>query len=97
MSCSDLANGARQEVDAVVQAHRACTQASDCASIGLSASCFDSCSRSMRADSSSALKAAQDKVDKAQCAQFASQGCKLIVPPCAPPQAVACVNGACSN
>lgn len=96
-SCSGLANAARQEVDAVIESHRSCTQASDCVSVGLSASCFDSCSRSARADSEAARKAAKDKVDKAQCAQFVAQGCKLIIPPCAPPREVACVNGACVN
>ena len=96
-SCGELADSARQEVDAVLQAHRACTTASDCEGVGFSASCFDSCARALRKDGAAAFKAAQDKVDKAQCAQFAKQGCKLTIPPCAPPSAVACVSGVCTN
>lgn len=95
-SCNDLAASAAQEVDAVIEAHRACTQASDCVGVALSASCFDSCSRSMRADSASALAAAKEKVAKAQCEQFASKGCKVVIPPCAPPDPIACVNGTCN-
>lgn len=81
----------------MLQAHRACTQASDCASVNLSASCFDSCGRAIRTDGETAFKAAQDKVDKAQCAQFASKGCKLTIPPCAPPSALTCAGGMCTN
>jgi hypothetical protein len=96
-SCSELADSARQEVDAVLQAHRACVSASDCVGVALSASCFDSCGRAMRKDGEAALQASKAKVDEAQCAQFASKGCKLIIPPCAPPSALACVSGMCTN
>lgn len=96
-SCTELADSARQEVDAVLQAHRACTQASDCKSVGFSASCFDSCGRALRTDGEAAFKSAQEKVDKAQCAQFTKQGCTRVIPPCAPPSALACVGGVCTN
>jgi hypothetical protein len=97
MSCSELAVAASQEVDGVLQAHRSCAQASDCVSVGFSAACFDSCSRAIRADGKPAFEAAQEKVSAAQCAQFAKQGCKVTIPPCAPPSAVACVAGACTS
>jgi hypothetical protein len=96
-SCSDLADSARKEVDAVIESHRTCTQASDCKAIALSASCFDACGRAVRTDGESAVDAAKSKVDKAQCAQFTSQGCKLIIPPCVPPSALACTGGVCTN
>ncbi|MDB4936858.1 MAG: hypothetical protein JWP87_3830 [Labilithrix sp.] len=96
-SCNDIADSARKEVDAVIEAHRSCTQASDCKAVALSASCFDSCSRAMRADGEAEYTSARAKVDKTQCAQFTSQGCKLIVPPCAPPSPLTCTGGVCTN
>ncbi len=96
-SCSELAAAAQKDVAAVLDAHRSCTQASDCVSVELSASCFDSCTRAIRSDGTSALKAAQDKADMTQCAQFKSQGCSATIPPCAPPLAVTCKNLVCSS
>jgi hypothetical protein len=95
-SCNDLASAAQKDVAAVLEAHLSCTQASDCKSIALSASCFDSCTRAIRADGETALKAAQDKANQMQCAQFTSQGCKVTIPPCEPPSAVTCTNGKCT-
>jgi len=96
-SCADLGSAAQKDVAAVVEAHRSCTQASDCMNVELSASCFDSCTRSIRKDAAAALKAAQDKADQTQCAQFTSQGCKVTVPPCEPPMPAACVGGMCTG
>ncbi len=96
-SCSELADSARQDVDAVLQAHQACTSASDCESVGFSTSCFDSCTRALRKDADASFKAAQEKANGAQCAQFTKQGCKVTIPPCAPPREVACVGGVCTN
>jgi hypothetical protein len=96
-SCNDLAGAARSDVAAVLDAHASCTQASDCKSISLSASCFDSCSRAIRVDGEAAFKAAQDKANQTQCVQFTNQGCKVTIPPCTPPTAVTCQNGTCSG
>jgi hypothetical protein len=95
-SCADLGSAAQTDVAAVVDAHRSCAQTSDCATVELSASCFDSCTRSIRKDGTAALKAAQDKADQTQCAQFTSQGCKVTIPPCEPPMPATCVSGMCS-
>ncbi len=96
-TCSDLASAAAKDVGAVIDAHRACTQASDCTTVELSASCFDSCTRAMRKDAAADLKAAQDKANQTQCVQFSSQGCKPTIPPCEPPTAPTCQAGLCSN
>jgi hypothetical protein len=96
-SCSDLASGAQKDVAAVIDAHRSCTQASDCTTVALSASCFDSCSRAMRKDAADALKAAQDKANQTQCVQFSNQGCKTTIPPCEPPTPPTCQNGVCTG
>jgi hypothetical protein len=96
-SCADLGSAAQKDVAAVVEAHRSCTQASDCMNVELSASCFDSCTRALRKDAAADLKAAQDKADQTQCAQFTGQGCKVTVPPCEPPMPPMCVSGMCSS
>ncbi len=96
-TCNDLASAAQKDVAAVLEAHLSCTQASDCKSIALSASCFDSCTRAIRVDGETALKAAQDKANQSQCMQFTSQGCKVTIPPCVPPSPVTCMNGKCSG
>lgn len=96
-SCADLGSAAQKDVAAIVEAHRSCTQATDCMNVELSASCFDSCTRAIRKDAAADLKAAQDKADQTQCAQFTSQGCKVTVPPCAPPLPPTCVSGMCTG
>jgi hypothetical protein len=96
-SCNDLQASARSEVDGVLQAHRSCTQASDCVGIELTATCFDSCGRAIRADGQANFQAATAKVDGAQCKQFLDQRCKNVIPPCAPPSPVACTAGLCTN
>jgi hypothetical protein len=95
-TCADLAASAAKDVGAVIDAHRSCTQASDCTSVELSASCFDSCTRAIRKDGAAAFKAAQDEADAMQCAQFKSQGCKVTIPPCEPPTPPTCQSGVCS-
>ncbi len=96
-SCSDLASAAQKNVSAVVDAHRACTKESDCTTISLSASCFDSCTRSIRKDAAAAFKSAQDQADAMQCAQFKSQGCTVTIPPCEPPLSTSCTDGLCTG
>jgi hypothetical protein len=93
----DLAGAAQKDVGAVIDAHRSCTQASDCTNVELTASCFDSCTRAMRKDAVDTLKAAQDKANQTQCTQVSSQGCKVTIPPCEPPSPPTCQSGLCSG
>ena len=95
-SCADLGSAAQKDVAAVVEAHRSCTQASDCMNVELSASCFDSCTRAIRKDAAADLEAAQDKADQTQCAQFKNQACTVTIPPCEPPMPPTCQNGMCN-
>ncbi|HEY8077841.1 MAG TPA: hypothetical protein VIF62_27130 [Labilithrix sp.] len=96
-SCDDLAGAARKEVSSAIESHAACTQDSDCVETALAASCFDSCSRVVASSGAFDVKAARAKVDDAQCKEFAARGCKMIVPPCAPPRPPRCNAGACTT
>ncbi len=96
-SCDDLANAARKEVSSAIVSHAACTQDSDCVEEALSASCFDSCARGVASSGLSDVKAARARVNDAQCKEFLARGCKVLVPPCAPPRPPRCHAGACST
>jgi hypothetical protein len=95
-SCDELASAARQEVASAIDAHRTCSSGADCVATSLSASCFDSCGRAVRAGSQADVDAAKARVNAAQCKQFIDQGCKIVVPPCAPPTAPSCDNERCN-
>lgn len=94
-SCDALAASARSEVQAAIDANGACTADADCIDTGFSAACFDACARAVAQRGKSAVEAAKARVDAAQCASFSAQGCKLIAPPCLPPEPPACVAGRC--
>jgi hypothetical protein len=96
-ACSALASSASQEVSAVLEAHRACTQASDCMIVSLSASCFDACTRAARVDATEALNAVGAKVNAAQCMDFTKASCRVTIPPCEPPRLPTCVAGSCTE
>jgi hypothetical protein len=95
-TCEALAASAREEVAGAIETHRACTTSADCVEVSLAAACFDSCSRHVSAGAHVEIDAAKAKVNGAQCAQFTTQGCKLVVPPCAPPTPPSCDGGLCS-
>ncbi len=94
-SCDELAASARTEVQAAFEANATCTVDADCIDTGFSAGCFDSCARAVAKTGAAAVDAAKARVDAAQCKTFKDQGCKLIVPPCVPPEPPACVSGRC--
>jgi hypothetical protein len=95
-TCSDLADAARKEVAAAISSNASCKTDADCVETSLGASCFDSCARVVSSSGTTAVDAARAKVNAAQCKQFVEQGCKVIIPPCAPPGAPHCVSGACT-
>jgi hypothetical protein len=95
-TCEALASSARDEVASTIEARRACSTSADCVEVSLAAACFDSCSRHVRAGAEAEIGAAKAKVNGAQCMQFTTQGCRLVVPPCAPPTPPSCDNGLCS-
>jgi hypothetical protein len=96
-SCEDLQQSARDEVIKAFVGHAQCTDTADCVSTSLAAKCFDSCSRSVNKNFTSDVSAAKDRVNAAQCKQFEAQGCKLIIPPCPPPDPATCISNICQD
>lgn len=94
-ACNDLAASARKEVADAIASGATCSTDADCIETSLGASCFDSCARTVSTSGLAAVNAAKSKVDAAQCKQFLDQGCKVLIPPCAPPRPMKCVSGAC--
>ncbi len=95
-SCSELAAAARAEVASAIESHASCKTDADCVETSLSASCFDSCARVVASTGTGEVADAKARVDGAQCKKFAEQGCKVLIPPCAPPRAPRCNAGACT-
>lgn len=82
-------------VQAVVDANGACSTDADCVSMAIGTSCFDVCTRTVAAAGRAAVEQALATEDERSCPSFAAAGCKLVVPPCAPPRAPTCHAGRC--
>lgn len=94
-SCDDLQGSARDKVQAAITANASCSTDADCVTVAFAADCFDSCTRAMNTQGAGAVDAAKASVNGEQCKTFASQSCKNVIPPCAPPMPPKCVSGAC--
>src|SRR4051794_14240821 len=94
-TCDELESSASSDVEAAIANGASCTTDTDCTDVGFSAGCFNSCTRAVNKSSVADVDAAKKKVDGAQCKQFAAQGCKKTIPPCAPPDAPKCVANKC--
>jgi len=80
----------------VIAAHQACLHDADCQSIAFQSSCFDSCTRAVNVSGVAAVEAAVTRVNAGICANYQSDGCKLVIPPCVPPLTSQCVDGSCT-
>jgi hypothetical protein len=95
-ACSAIAAKAAQRVQTIAAAQRACSTDADCVLVGQGASCFDHCTTSIARAGQPAVDAMVADVDAHECRDFAAQGCRVEVPPCAPPPAAAtCRAGQC--
>jgi hypothetical protein len=94
-TCEELQSAARDEVAKAIDNHSSCDKDADCIEVGLSAKCFDSCSRLINASGAAEVVAAQDRVNNAQCQQAGAKACKVVIPPCAPPRTPTCKAGTC--
>jgi len=98
VDCQALTREAGDALDKVIRASESpCTQDSDCSLVGHSSTCHDFCSRAVLASSLDAIAETRAAINADQCHQFSSGGCRLEAPPCAPPGAVVCRDGRCSD
>jgi hypothetical protein len=96
--CKALERQAFDSLDKVIRASRGpCTKDSDCAIIGHSSDCHDSCSRVVLSSSLEALSATRTAINERQCREFSRAECKLEIPPCAPPGNAVCLDGVCNE
>lgn len=93
--CNASTEAARTRVVNVVEENLTCTADTDCVRVEVRASCFDACSSSVNLTGKGAVDRASTLVEAAECKKFNEAGCKLTIPPCAPPQPVRCVSGKC--
>src|SRR5689334_12402219 len=88
--CDAFTEQAVGQVVAVIDANRACVADADCVTIGVSSTCFDICSQAVNTAGVAKVDMAVTEVEAGACKGFKDDGCKLIIPPCAPPESPVC-------
>jgi hypothetical protein len=94
-ACGAPARQAADRVSAVTSAQRACSADADCIVVPQGASCFDHCTTVIARSGRAALDAVVADVGAHECREFLALGCRIEVPPCAPPGQPSCKAGLC--
>lgn len=95
-TCESIQDEARAPISKAIDANKACTTDADCVDVAYATSCFDSCSRGIAKSGAAAVDAAKDDAEKNACTRFKAKGCKVIIPPCPPPD-LRCLGGKCES
>jgi hypothetical protein len=93
--CDTHQSQAEKRLSEVVDAHKTCSIAADCVSVGLVTTCSDQCSTSINQEGAKILLTAISTINAEACAGYTEANCKLIHPPCAPSRPPACVSRIC--
>ena len=94
-TCDDYASAAQSELQDAISGNLSCNADTDCTTVDFSASCFDSCSRVTATSNKANVDAARTHANANSCMTFTQQGCKEVIPPCAPPSGASCNAGTC--
>jgi hypothetical protein len=94
-SCDARKASAIAEVQKAVDTNLGCMSDADCKVVDFQSGCFDACTRVVNAAGVVAVKSAIDRVNANGCANFTSDGCNVVIPPCAPPSSPSCAAGRC--
>ena len=94
--CAQQAKPASDKVNAAIEANQTCSADADCMTIAVHSTCFDACTTPIAKSGQAAVEQAISSVSQDECQAFAAVGCKVIIPPCAPPMAPVCREGKCS-
>jgi hypothetical protein len=73
-----------------------CQTDDDCRIVWRATQCSDNCSTLTTRTIEEKIKAAIAEANATVCVEFRAAGCKLILPPCAPPSPPVCAMGMCS-
>jgi hypothetical protein len=73
-----------------------CQTDDDCRTVWRITDCSDNCSTLTTRTIEEKIKAAIEEANATVCAGFRDAGCRLIIPPCAPPFPPVCAMGMCS-
>jgi hypothetical protein len=94
--CADVESAASQHVLEAIGSDQPCTVDEDCEVVAVNGSCFDVCSRVIATENREAFEQALDEAEDDHCVDY--DGCTLIIPPCAPPDAAVCgASGLCEG
>ena len=74
-----------------------CQTDDDCRVVWRITDCSDNCSTLTTRSIEEKIKAAIDEANATACLGFRAAGCRLILPPCAPPQRWVCRGATCST
>lgn len=93
--CAASAAEANAQLQPIVAANLACDKDADCFVVSLSATCLDACSAAVNGQGRGELDRAVVLIEARECKMFKQAGCKLTIPPCAPPRTPTCQSGRC--
>lgn len=93
--CATSAAEANAQFQPIVAANLTCQKDADCFIVSLSATCLDACSATVNEQGRGALDRALVLIEARECKKFKQAGCKLTIPPCAPPRPATCQSGRC--
>ncbi len=93
--CGEHSRPARDKVEAAIAANLTCSSDDDCQLLHIHTACFDACARPVAKAGREAVEQAMSAASDTECKAFVASGCKVIAPPCAPPEAPACRDGTC--
>lgn len=98
-TCEEQSLAAAQLVSQAVRAAEmdslSCDTDADCLTEWLGTDCWHGCSENVGRDGAARIRAAEELANLAVCRGFAEKGCKAFIPPCHPPDAWVCLQGAC--
>jgi len=98
LSCSERESIASNAVvDALDGAELGCSTAADCEEISIDTECHAACGAVVATQHKAEVEAAIAAQDATTCADYHSDGCMLVIPPCEPPLGFNCVAGRCTE
>lgn len=98
LTCKEReAMASRAVSDALRAADLSCEVDEDCERISIDTRCHAACGGLVGPEGKTSVQAVIADQNAGICATFERDGCRVIIPPCVPPQPIACIAGVCSE